>query len=515
VTALGPRPAGLAAVDLAELAALVGSPMPHAGTPVTGVTLRSSDVRPGDLFAALPGARTHGAEHVPAAAAAGAVAVLTDPAGAVRLTGSADGCRIAGSAGLTDLPVLVHDDPRAVLGGLAATVYGDPTSRLNVIGVTGTSGKTTVSYLIEAGLKAAGRTTGLVGTVRTTIADQVWASALTTPEAPDLQALFAIMLERGVGDAVMEVSSHSLALHRVAGTRFAVGAFTNLSQDHLDFHHDMADYFAAKAMLFDGRARIEVVNVDDEWGARLITSDTVTVSAAGRTGARWRAERVRPAAGGGQSFTAVGPAGAAVQVTLPLPGAFMVANALLALACLDAAGVPAQQAAAGMREVAVPGRLERVDAGQPYLALVDYAHKPGAVAALLDTLRARVPATGRLLVVLGCGGDRDAAKRPLMGAAAAERADLLVITDDNPRTEPPAAIRAAMRAGALAAPPRGEVVEVGDRRDAIAEAVRRAGPDDILVVAGKGHETGQRVGDVTRPFDDVQQLRAAIEESTR
>lgn len=504
MTALSPRPAGLAPIALADLAALVDAQVPQGSTPVTGVTLRSSDVRPGDLFAALPGARTHGAEHVPAATAAGAVAVLTDPAGAAGLPANG-------------LPVLVHDDPRAVLGVLAAMVYGDPTTRLNVIGITGTSGKTTVSYLIEAGLRAAGRTTGLVGTVRTTIADEVWPSALTTPEAPDLQALFAIMLERGVGDAVMEVSSHSLALHRVAGTRFAVGAFTNLSQDHLDFHSDMDGYFAAKALLFDGRAATEVVNVDDEWGGRLITDGTVTVSAAGRTDARWRAERVRPDNDGGQSFVAVGPAAAAgaVEVTLPLPGAFMVANALLALACLDAAGVDQETAAAGMREVAVPGRLERVDAGQPYLALVDYAHKPGAVAALLDTLRTRVPANGRLLVVLGCGGDRDAAKRPLMGAAAAERADLLVITDDNPRTEPPASIRAAMRAGALAAPPRGEILEVGDRRDAIAEAVRRAGPDDILVVAGKGHETGQRVGDVTRPFDDVQELRAAIRGSAR
>lgn len=489
-------------MDLGELAALAGARPAHTSpgrTAVTGVTLRSGDVRPGDLFAALPGARTHGAEHVPAARAAGATAVLTDPAGAERP-------QVSG----TGLPLLVHHDPRAVLGGLAARVYGDPTARLGVIGVTGTSGKTTVSYLIEAGLKAAGRRTGLLGTVRTTIADEVWASALTTPEAPDLQALFAIMLERGVHDAVMEVSSHSLALHRVAGTRFAVGAFTNLSQDHLDFHHDMEGYFAAKSLLFDGRAATEVVNADDDWGRRLITPATVTVSAAGRIDAGWRAERVQPTGDGGQRFTAIEPSGAQTEMSLPLPGAFMVANALLALACLDAAGVPAGVAATGMAAVSVPGRLQRVDAGQPYLALVDYAHKPGAVAALLDTLRARVAPAGRLLVVLGCGGDRDTAKRPLMGAAAARRADLLVITDDNPRAEPPAAIRAAMRAGALAAPPLGEVIEVGDRRDAIAAAVRRAGPDDILVVAGKGHETGQRIGDTTRPFDDVNELAAAI-----
>jgi UDP-N-acetylmuramoyl-L-alanyl-D-glutamate--2,6-diaminopimelate ligase len=427
--------------------------------------------------------------------------VLTDPAGAARP---------AVRDAATRVPVLVHDDPRAVLGGLAARIYGDPTARLGVIGVTGTSGKTTVSYLIEAGLAAAGHTTGLIGTVRTTIGGDIWPSALTTPEAPDLQALFAIMLERGVGSAVIEVSSHSLALHRVAGTRFAVGAFTNLSQDHLDFHRDMEDYFAAKSMLFDGRAAIEVVNADDEWGRRLIRPGTVTVSAEGSPTAGWRAVDAWSTPDGGQRFTAVDPAGGATVVTLPLPGAFMVANALLALACLDAAGVEAAAATAGMATVSVPGRLQRVDEGQPYLAFVDYAHKPGAVAALLDTLRARVGAGGRLLVVLGCGGDRDSAKRPLMGAAAAARAELLVITDDNPRTESPAAIRAAMRAGALDAPPLGEVLEIGDRREAIAAAVNRAGPDDIVVVAGKGHETGQRIGEEIRPFDDVAELAAAI-----
>ncbi len=494
-------------MEIAALAAQAGArlaqPIP-ADARVTGVTLRSGDARPGDLFAALPGARSHGAEHVAEVLKAGAVALLTDPAGA-------ESPPVA-QAEATGVPVLVHDDPRTVLGGMAARVYGDPTARLGVIGVTGTSGKTTVSYLIEAGLKAAGHTTGLIGTVRTTVADEVWASALTTPESPDLQALFAIMLERGVNEAVMEVSSHSLALHRVAGTRFAVGGFTNLSQDHLDFHQDMDGYFAAKALLFDGRAVVEVVNGDDGWGRRLIKPGTVTVSAKGRPDADWRAQAVRATEDGGQRFTALDPSGDATVVTLPQPGAFMVANALLALACLDAVGVPADTAARGMADITVPGRLQRVDAGQPYLTFVDYAHKPGAVAALLDTLRARLPARGRLLVVLGCGGDRDAAKRPLMGAAAAVRAELLVITDDNPRGEPPAAIRAAMRAGVLAAPPLGEVIEIGDRREAIAAAVQRARPDDIVVVAGKGHETGQRIGHVTRPFDDAAELTAAIRE---
>jgi len=497
-----PRPSGVVAAEISELASTAGAALagaPPTGVRAGGVTLRTGDVHPGDLFAALPGARSHGADHVAAALAAGAVAVLTDPAGLARA-----------EVATADVPVLVHDSPRTVLGGLAARVYGDPTAGLGVIGVTGTSGKTTVSYLIEAGLKAAGLLTGLIGTVRTTIGDQVWDSALTTPEAPDLQALFAIMRERGVDRAVMEVSSHALSLHRVDGTRFAVGAFTNLSQDHLDFHDDMESYFAAKSLLFDGRAGAEVVNVDDDWGRRLIRSDTRTVSAAGRADASWRAEAVRPRPDGGQSFTAVAPDGSRVPVTLPLPGAFMVANAVLALACLDASGIPAETAARGMADIAVPGRLERVDEGQPFLALVDYAHKPGAVAALLDTLRTRLKPAAKLIVVLGCGGDRDSAKRPLMGAAAATRAELLIITDDNPRSEAPGAIRAAMRTGALAAPPLGEVLEIGDRRDAIVAAVARAGSEDIVVIAGKGHETGQRVGDSTRPFSDVDELAAAL-----
>ena len=305
-----------------------------------------------------------------------------------------------------------------MLGAVAALVYGDPTAHVRVIGVTGTSGKTTVAHLVEAGLAAAGRTTGMLGTVGIRIDGQPLPSAFTTPEAPDLQALFAVMREAGVTDAVMEVSSHALALGRVAGTRFAVGAFTNLSQDHLDFHHDMDEYFAAKATLFDGRAEHAVVCVDDIWGARLAARipRAVTVATTGAP-ADWRAADVGTDPDGGQHFTALTPDGP-VPVRLRLPGAFNVANALVALACLAAVGVPAAAAAERFAEVTVPGRMQRIDVGQPFLAVVDYAHKPAAVAALLDTLRAQVP--GRLITVLGCGGDRDRGKRPLMGAAAAQ-----------------------------------------------------------------------------------------------
>jgi len=481
-------------VTLDALGVAIGVPAGGRAT-VTGVTLRASDARHGDLFAALPGSRAHGADYAAVAVAAGAVAVLTDPNGARR-------------PALAGVPLLVHPRPRDVLGAVAALVHGDPTARLRVLGVTGTSGKTTTAHLLEAGLAAAGRTTGLVGTVGTRIDGRRLPTALTTPEAPDLQALFAVMAEDGVTDVAMEVSSHALAMARVAGTRFAVAAFTNLSQDHLDFHRDMEDYFQTKAALFDGRAERAVVCVDDEWGQRLAarTPGAVTVSTTGP--AAWRAVDARTGPDGTQSFTALAPDGAQLTVRLRLPGVFNVANAAVALACLDAVGVPAAVAAEGFADVAVPGRMQRIEEGQPFLAIVDYAHKPGAVAALLDALRPQVE--GRLIVVLGCGGDRDRGKRPLMGAAAAARAELLIVTDDNPRTEDPAEIRAEMLAGAKAEPRAGDLMEIGDRRAAIAAAVAYAKPGDAVVVAGKGHETGQEVMGVKHPFDDAVELAEAL-----
>ena len=482
---------------------------------VTGATLRAQYVRPGDLFAALPGAHAHGADFAATALAAGAVAVLTDEAGAAR-----PALRDAG------VPLLVHRDPRSVLGALAARIYGDPSRHVAVLGVTGTSGKTTTTAMVAAGLAAAGRTAGLIGTIGTRIGSPIgteWlATGLTTPEAPDLQALLAVMVERGASDVAMEVSSHALMLGRVAGIRFAVGAFTNLSQDHLDFHPDMEDYFAAKARLFDGRSRVEIVCTDTEWGRRLVKPGTVAVStlhtSPGRRG--WAAADVVAAPNGGQAFTALGPDRLRVDVTLRLPGTFNVANALLAVAILHEAGVEPAAIARGLAGVDVPGRMERVDLGQDFTAVVDYSHKPAAVALALDAVRAqlaRAGSDGRVLTVLGCGGDRDAGKRPLMGAAAARRSALLVVTDDNPRSEDPAAIRAAMLAGALAVPAgqRGDVVEIGDRRAAIDHAVAAARPGDVVVVAGKGHETGQEIAGVVHPFADRDELIAAIRAHTR
>jgi UDP-N-acetylmuramoyl-L-alanyl-D-glutamate--2,6-diaminopimelate ligase len=507
--ASGPRPRETRPLPLSALADLVGAPVGGPAGPepqVTGVTLASGEVRPGDLYAALPGARTHGARFTGDAAARGAVAVLTDPAG--RADAEASG-----------LPVCVVEDPRAVLGPVAARVYGQPSARLSVIGITGTNGKTTTSYLVEAGLAAAGHGSGLIGTVETRTrgrgpdgAPEITAfpSVRTTPEAPALHALLATMADSGVTAVVMEVSSHALVQGRVGGVRFAAAGFTNLGRDHLDFHGDLDSYFRAKALLFDGRATVEVVDVDDEHGRRLARRPgVVTVSAQGRP-ADWTASAVAVAEDGGSAFTLSGPGGRTWPARLRLPGPFNVANAVLAVALLDAVGVPVEAALAGLAETVVPGRMELVEAGQPFVAVVDYAHTPDAVRTALAALRGAT--RGRLLTVLGCGGDRDPGKRAEMGRAAAEGSDVLVVTDDNPRSEDPAAIRAAMLAGALEVPDgrRAEVLEVGERRAAIAEAVRRAGPGDTVLVAGKGHETGQEAAGVTTPFDDRVVLREAL-----
>ena len=499
------HPAGQALGALADkVGAVIAPPGEGRETVVTGVTLRSQDAQPGDLFAALPGASSHGGRYALDAVRRGAVAVLTDADGVVHM-----GPDVA-------VPVLVRADPRSVLGGLAATVYGNPSQHLRVIGVTGTSGKTTTTYLVEAGLRAADRVAGLIGTVGIRIAGEDLPSALTTPEAPDLQALLALMVEQGVDTVVMEVSSHALSLGRVDGVGFAVGGFTNLSRDHLDFHPTMEDYFDAKARLFapesPTHAPTSVVCVDDDAGRAMaaLAADPVTVSATGAI-ADWRVEDVRTVGAGSlagaQEFFAVDPAGVHHGLRIGLPGAYNVANCLLAAALLDAVGVSPEQAAPGLRDARVPGRLEPVDRGQDFLALVDYAHKPGALRAVLETLREQT--TGRVAVVFGAGGNRDPGKREPMGRVAAELADLVVITDDNPRDEEPAAIRAAIVAGAAGG--RAQVVEIGDRREAIDRAVGWARTGDVVLVAGKGHEAGQTSHGQTRPFDDRDELAGSLE----
>ncbi|GAA1523498.1 UDP-N-acetylmuramoyl-L-alanyl-D-glutamate--2,6-diaminopimelate ligase [Nocardioides humi] len=495
------RPSRPPATPLAVVARTVGAPAPAAGIadlPVTGLTLDSRRVRPGDLYAALPGSRAHGATFAGQAAASGAVAVLTD----------AEGAAIAAATGL---PAVVVAEPRTVLGAAAALVYGRPAAALRTIGVTGTQGKTTVTRLLDGGLLAAGVRGAVIGTVGTRIAGEEVKTALTTPEAPDLHGLFARMRELDVTACAMEVSSHALVMGRVDGVVFDVAVFTNLGRDHLDFHADVEDYFAAKAMLFTPEhARLGLVCVDDEHGRRLVAEAPIPVRtyAVGRD-ADWTVADVeqRP---DGSTFTVHGPGGVTVAAAVPLAGEFNVANALAAIAAAAEAGFDPQQVADGIgRSGGVPGRLERIETGRDLTVVVDYAHKPDAVDAVLRTLR---PVTrGRLIIVIGAGGDRDRGKRPVMGEIAAELADLVVVTDDNPRTEEPAAIRAAIVEGARAGA--AEVVEIGDRRAAIGEALRRAGAGDVVLVAGKGHETGQEIAGVVHPFDDrdvVRELLAAL-----
>ena len=461
-------------------------------TVVTGLTLSSQRSFPGDLYAALPGSRAHGMTYAADALAGGAVALLSDAAGAAD---APDG-----------VPLLVVEEPRKVLGRIAAHVYGDPATAMRMIGVTGTQGKTTTTRLAEGGMQSAGIPAGVIGTVGTRIAGEEVKTALTTPEAPDLHALFAVMRERDVAACAMEVSSHALVMGRVDGVVFDVAVFLNLGRDHLDFHSDEEDYYLAKASLFTPeRARLALVCLDDEHGRRLASETPLPVRtfSAGGPEADWTVADVRPDPDG-STFRVLGP-GVDVEAGVPLPGAFNVSNALAAVAAcaeagLDAASVAAAIAAGG----GVPGRFERIEAGQPFTVVVDYAHKPDAVRAALESLR---PLTdGRLIMVIGAGGDRDPGKRPIMGDLAARLADVVVVTDDNPRTEEPAAIRAAMLEGARTGT--AEVIEEGDRRAAIATALDLARPGDIVVVAGKGHETGQEVDGVVHPFDD----RAVVRE---
>jgi UDP-N-acetylmuramoyl-L-alanyl-D-glutamate--2,6-diaminopimelate ligase len=482
---------------LGEVAAQVGAAADD-DTVLTGISLNTAQVEPGDLYAALPGTRSHGADHVGAALDAGAVAVLTDADGAARL-------------GSLDVPTLVVTKPRSLIADLSAWFHGHPADAFTTVGVTGTQGKTTTTHLAEAAL---GRhRSAVVGTIGTRIAGLPASSVLTTPEAPALQALFAVMREESVEACVMEVSSHAMVQGRVDGFVFDVAVFLNLGRDHLDFHRDLDEYFLAKAALFTPEhARHGVINVDDAHARRLIDLTPLpvtTFSSEGRA-ADWRGVNIRPHRLG-TDLDVLGPAGEEIELSVPLPGVFNVSNALAVVAALTTAGFdPAGLAAGIATSPGVPGRMERIEAGQEFTAIVDYAHKPDAVTAVLTALRPVTP--GRLIVVLGAGGDRDHGKRPLMGEAAAQHADLVVITDDNPRSERPEAIRADVLSGASAGP--GVAIEVAGRRDAIAHAVALAHRGDTVVVAGKGHEQGQEIDGVVHPFDDRAVLRELIAAGT-
>ncbi len=504
------RPSNPPRTLLAQVIAWTGAELRAGGAPaaegtvVTGLCLSSQRVQPGDIYAALPGSRAHGAVYAAQAVSAGAVAVLTDDEGARKIDGTSTGATV---------PLLVLENPRSVLGTLAARLYGEPGRSLTLMAVTGTQGKTTTTRLLEGGLTAAGLSAAAIGTVGTRIAGRDVETSLTTPEAPDLQALFAVMVEQGVTACAMEVSSHALVMGRVAGVVFDVSAFLNLGRDHLDFHTDVEDYFAAKASLFTPeRTRRGLTNLDDPYGRRLLEEATVPMATFSPSGAEadWSIDQVSLETAGSR-FTVITPTGARIRAWVSLTGAFNVGNALCAIALAGESGLDPALVAEGIsRSGGVPGRLEQVVAGQDFMAIVDYAHKPDAVEAALEALR---PLTaGRLVLVIGAGGDRDSGKRPLMGAIGARLADVLVVTDDNPRSEEPAAIRAAVLAGVDGATARAEIHEIGDRRTAIRHAVAMARTGDVVVIAGKGHETGQEIAGVVHPFDDRDEVRAALAE---
>ncbi|MEJ7784660.1 MAG: UDP-N-acetylmuramoyl-L-alanyl-D-glutamate--2,6-diaminopimelate ligase [Solirubrobacteraceae bacterium] len=439
------------------------------------------EVREGSLFFCVPGFTRDGHDLASEAIARGAVALVVE--------------RELGSG----VPEVIVSSVREAMAPAAARFHGDPTARLPIVGITGTNGKTTTAFLIRGMLEAVGRQTGLLGTVTSWVGGEQRATVRTTPEALELQATFAEMLTGGDQACAMEVSSHALALHRAAAIHWAAAVFTNLTQDHLDFHADMDEYFAAKRRLFEAGAGTLVVNVEDPYGTRLAADfpDAVTVGI--DADAAVRAEDLEADATG-TTFVVDG-----FEHRVVLPGRFNVLNALCAIAAVRALGIDPRAAAEALgRTGSVPGRFEPVDEGQGFAVVVDYSHTPDSLENALKA--ARELASGRVYCVFGAGGDRDRAKRPLMGAVAAELADVAVVTSDNPRSEDPQAIVDEILAGAD-----GHAQAVLDRRLAIAHAVGLAEDGDVVLIAGKGHEQGQELaGGEKIPFDDVAVAREVL-----
>lgn len=493
-----PRPSGWLALTstvptgkrLADLlAGLEGAEVRgDQGVRISDLTYRSREAGPGSLFFCVPGTRVDGHRFAPEAVRAGAVALVVERWCPLEVT-------------QVRVPSV-----REAMGPISAAFFGRPADRLTLVGVTGTNGKTTVTYLLEAVFLAAGLAPGVIGTTGVRIGGQPQPIARTTPEAPDLHRVLAAMVDRGVAAVALEVSSHGLHQSRVGGVRFRSAVFTNLSQDHLDYHGTMEEYFRCKSLLFrPGVAERAVVNWDSPEGRRLIREDLPTVTYGLGEGADIMATDVRTTAEG--ALFRVG----SLRIRSRLRGLFNVYNCLAALAAARTVGIDDRHSVEGLAAVArVPGRLEPVDAGQGFLVLVDYAHTPDSLESVLRA--ARPLARGRVIVVFGCGGDRDRGKRPLMGGVAARLADLTVVTSDNPRSEDPLAIIREIEPGARAGG--GPYVLEPDRRAAIRLALREAAAGDVVVIAGKGHETGQEFADRTIPFDDrvvaAEELRALL-----
>jgi UDP-N-acetylmuramoyl-L-alanyl-D-glutamate--2,6-diaminopimelate ligase len=480
------------------------------GVDVNAITHDSRRAAAGSCFACIPGAVTDGHLYARAAVDAGAVALLVERE--------------------LELPVAQArvESVRAALGPAAATLYDHPSRRLQCLAVTGTNGKTTVTYLLEAIARAASRRVGVIGTVGARVDGVPLSLERTTPEADDLQALLARMRDEDVRTVAIEVSSHALDQRRVDGTWFAAACFTNLSQDHLDYHGSMASYFEAKARLFDSaRTAAAAVNVDDRHGLEIVRRATgaglpvltfgISALSDEQPGspadvsAEVVAEDVELNRAGTRFVLVERRSGTRTPVASPLLGRFNVSNSLAAAATALVSGLPLDAVVAGLQApLVVPGRLERVlaDSGPPFTVLVDYAHTPDALDRVLDAARPLAPG-GRVVTVFGCGGDRDREKRPAMGRVAATGADVVVLTSDNPRSEEPEEIARAVLAG-LRDGPASVVVEL-DRRAAIRDALRAAKPGDVVVIAGKGHETGQTIGEQTIPFDDRVVVREELE----
>ena len=488
-------------LSLSEIATLVGTSdanLESSDLSITGITVDSNDVIQGDLFVALPGANSHGSKFIDSAVANGAIAVLTDMSANVH----------------ADIPVLRVNDPRLWVGVIADKFYRNPSSAINVFGITGTNGKTTTSYLLQQIWDFNNRNSGLIGTIETRIGDEIFPNKRTTPEAPELQSIFAIMRERHNLNVVMEVSSHALALNRVEGTKFSVVAFTNLSHDHLDFHETMENYFQAKSRLFKyGFSEKAIINIDDSWGKRLFEEteiEKLSISTHDQK-ANWKiidsslADPSSPSKSVVE-LTIAGPGGILLSIATPLIGDYNSANVLMALALAVESGIDPLSAANALSNAkGAPGRMESIELGQRFSAVIDYAHTPDAVSAALKAVRSSTK--GRIIAVLGCGGDRDAAKRPLMGQALISGADLAIFTSDNPRSEDPLSILNQMHEGMKLTENHFVIV---DRSEAIKFAIENAVEGDCVLVLGKGHETGQEIKGKISPFDDRVELKNAI-----
>ena len=479
-----------------ELSRFLGlaSEIPHFD--FSGLTNSTKHLEAGDLFVALQGERSHGVEFIDQAISAGAVAVLTDAAGASRIAG--------------DIPVVQVENPRFILGDLAAWFYNAPFRALHAVGITGTNGKTTTASLVHQLWELSNRESGFIGTVGIQIGRERLPAQFTTPESPELQATVASMVERSIHQLVMEVSSHAIAQRRISGTYFSHVAFTNLTQDHLDFHGSMENYFATKAKLFTTEYAAEgFINIDDPYGKLLVEFSEIPVHTLSRDSrsATWHFDSYQ-ISGGGYDVSIRGVGGILIEGHLPLVGGHNLDNALMAIALAVESGIDPLVIASEMNRLRGPeGRLEKIDIGQNFLALVDYAHTPDAVKRVLAAVREIT--TGRVIAVLGCGGDRDASKRPLMGKALVAGSDFAVMTSDNPRSEDPDAILAAMSSSVTS---NDAFLVESDRRGAIAIAVAEAQPGDVVIILGKGHEVGQEIAGRKSPFDDRIELARAIEQ---